>query len=83
MSVYDPEECSCDCHENEYVMHMMPCCEQCPHCKKNIQYSIDEHVKECLQRREEIMKRFHEIGDQLDADKKKKTKKTKRSKDIK
>lgn len=28
-------ECRCDCHTNKNVKHCMPCCERCPHCKKN------------------------------------------------
>ena len=42
------DECNCDCHRNEYVVHAFACCHKCPKCGKNIvMLSYDKHVKEC------------------------------------
>lgn len=44
----DPDECSCECHQNEDMMHAMACCHQCPYCYKNIAtYLYDEHLLKC------------------------------------
>ena len=43
----DWNECTCDCHTNESIMHCMPCCHTCPNCGKYIKFSYEEHVKEC------------------------------------
>ena len=40
------DECDCDCHEGT-CMHIMPCCEQCPICEKNIRSRFAEHYEKC------------------------------------
>lgn len=44
----DFEECNCECHNNNFIMHFMPCCGVCPHCHKNIDsYYYNDHVTRC------------------------------------
>ena len=50
MCVIDYDECNCDCHKYDGVMHFVPCCDICHVCKKNIKYRYESHVKECKQR---------------------------------
>lgn len=40
------DECDCDCHEGA-CMHIMPCCDQCPICEKNIRFRFAEHYEKC------------------------------------
>lgn len=42
------EECHCDCHKNKDVMHVMPCCQPCRSCGRNIKASqISSHEVHC------------------------------------
>lgn len=41
------EECNCECHSSEHVMHCVPCCSPCSYCGKNIRYSPEQHEKQC------------------------------------
>jgi len=45
--VEDLEECMCECHFNEYVEHIIPCCEQCRYCEKRIKISATLHEMRC------------------------------------
>ena len=56
------EECHCKCHIDESVMLCMPCCGRCPHCNvfiKNLY--IENHIKECEQHIQDIMRELSEI----------------------
>lgn len=45
---YDYEVCHCDCHLDDSTRHCMPCCHECPICKKNIQTGhFYEHTLRC------------------------------------
>lgn len=46
------EECNCPCHIIRGFMHIVACCNQCPHCNKRFKTSYDnklfkEHVEQC------------------------------------
>jgi hypothetical protein len=44
----DFDECDCNCHKNENVMHCIPCCVTCPICKKHIKsHSFRRHLEDC------------------------------------
>jgi len=46
--VLEPGECDCACHKNEGVFHVMPCCDNCPHCDKRIRNGwMDSHLQSC------------------------------------
>lgn len=51
------EECTCDCHRDSNVRHFMACCEQCPHCLRNIAYGYETHVKHCAEEHRKILAR--------------------------
>jgi hypothetical protein len=40
-------ECDCLCHIDEHIMHIMPCCDECPSCEKNFKFGIDQHTEKC------------------------------------
>lgn len=41
------EECTCICHQYK-MMHIVPCCGCCKHCKKNIRLEFyDSHLLSC------------------------------------
>lgn len=45
------EECTCECHENSNIHHVMNCCFACPHCKKKIKKFIyRRHEEACANR---------------------------------
>ncbi len=51
MSARDFEICDCECHTDPSVVHIMPCCEKCPHCGGNIVIAFyDEHVAKCTRK---------------------------------
>jgi hypothetical protein len=58
MSAVDFDECSCSCHRDHDVMHMMACCSTCPHCDRRIKYGADRHIAECKQERETLAARL-------------------------
>jgi hypothetical protein len=44
-------ECMCACHHTEGMVHCMPCCYVCPHCKRRIStFYYDRHVEKCKER---------------------------------
>lgn len=46
----DFEICTCECHTDENIRHMMPCCCQCKYCGENIKiHSFDSHKERCKQ----------------------------------
>lgn len=45
--VRDFEECDCDCHRIEGVMHVVACCFRCPHCGRNIAGEWYLHKERC------------------------------------
>ena len=48
MSLDEFFECHCSCHSNLRTVHIMACCNTCPHCRKRIQLGrYQEHEKEC------------------------------------
>ena len=47
-------ECTCGCHLNPNIKHVMACCYICPHCGRNIMTHVfDIHKKECEKREDE------------------------------
>ncbi|MDX1373021.1 MAG: hypothetical protein R3321_11155 [Nitrososphaeraceae archaeon] len=53
--VRDLSECDCDCHRTKSKKHIMACCSQCPHCKRNIKrFFIGDHIKECEAERKKL-----------------------------
>lgn len=49
------EECNCACHESPNVVHPVPCCSTCPHCKRLISsFYYQQHIVEC--RKHELKK---------------------------
>jgi len=42
--------CQCSCHESfGEVIHVVPCCKICPHCRKRIAQGMQpEHLKHCV-----------------------------------
>src|ERR1700686_4569150 len=54
MSILPPgnnfDECGCDCHmPGMDISHLVPCCNVCKYCKKNIKtYCIENHEIECI-----------------------------------
>ncbi len=49
MSVKLWDECDCDCHARPGIVHMVPCCNRCPYCRRErISREVyEEHVKKC------------------------------------
>lgn len=47
--VLDHDKCDCSCHENGLEnLHLVNCCEKCPHCGKRIQREhVDQHIAKC------------------------------------
>ena len=42
------DECNCECHINDNIIHCAPCCYRCPYCLVNIRiYFHDEHIIKC------------------------------------
>lgn len=42
------EECNCECHTDDEMEHIGPCCKKCPKCERNIKlYAYDDHFKYC------------------------------------
>ena len=41
------EECTCVCHDNDHVRHMVACCATCPSCQVRIKFGYDKHVEKC------------------------------------
>lgn len=40
--------CDCDCHDNDCIKHIAPCCYECLYCYNNIiTYVYEKHLKEC------------------------------------
>lgn len=42
--------CTCDCHNHsrDIVAHMIACCEECPHCNRNVARGfLKIHLKNC------------------------------------
>ena len=40
--------CTCPCHQDPQVRHIMPCCRECSKCKKNIELvKANEHEEHC------------------------------------
>lgn len=61
MTVYQFEECTCDCHRYPNVYHCMPCCIECPICGMNVRLGYyDDHI----QRHEERQAEIEEILDE-------------------
>ncbi len=46
MSVYDENECQCQCHGAEGVEHIRPCCYECPVCGLRIKMEA-KHLHQC------------------------------------
>jgi len=40
-------ECSCPCHEEPGIVHIMACCETCDTCGRNIPGAWADHDREC------------------------------------
>ena len=55
--VRDHEICDCKCHDpvkGRYVSHVLPCCDRCHYCNKNIRRPYREkHEKECSEKKTE------------------------------
>ena len=46
------EVCHCPCHVSPHIVHPVPCCMPCSHCKKNIsKYFYEAHVKACAKKK--------------------------------
>jgi hypothetical protein len=46
------EVCDCLCHRSPHIVHVTPCCSNCPHCKRNISnYYYKEHIKVCAEKK--------------------------------
>ncbi len=44
--------CNCPCHASPHIIHPVPCCMTCPHCKQNIsKYFYEAHVKACAKKK--------------------------------
>lgn len=42
------EICSCPCHQNPFIMHVLACCQKCENCGQNINYqAYKAHKKAC------------------------------------
>ena len=45
----ESEICNCRCHHCESVKHLVPCCEQCPHCEQLIKIAYFQmHIEDCF-----------------------------------
>lgn len=41
-------ECNCECHFNDNIVHCVPCCYECRYCNRTIfSFHIYDHEKEC------------------------------------
>lgn len=45
MCVVNLGDCTCSCHYMEGVVHMMPCCETCSECGKQVTW-LEGHIRE-------------------------------------
>jgi hypothetical protein len=51
------EICSCGCHNNKNIRHVISCCVTCPSCDGRIKTSFyDNHVKKCIEECEARLK---------------------------
>lgn len=42
-----PDECDCSCHSREMLsVHLIPCCEYCDICSKNVRGSLQQHKQQ-------------------------------------
>lgn len=57
----DFEICTCDCHSNPNVRHVMACCYVCPHCGNNIERAFyTDHVNRCKRETENLLEELGE-----------------------
>lgn len=57
----DFEICTCDCHTDAHVYHVMPCCSTCPYCGENIQRAFyHEHKKRCKNETDNLLNQLGE-----------------------
>jgi Smr domain len=46
------EVCNCPCHTSPHIVHVVPCCTRCPHCRQKISnYFFTEHVGRCEEKK--------------------------------
>jgi hypothetical protein len=44
--VLDSDQCDCSCHHQDGAIHIIPCCQVCPHCWKSIKLvHFEQHVE--------------------------------------
>ena len=56
------EICSCRCHQNHNIKHIVSCCTSCPICDLNIRMgSLDNHIKECEIKFKNLMDKYNKI----------------------
>jgi predicted Rossmann fold nucleotide-binding protein DprA/Smf involved in DNA uptake len=57
------DECNCECHGNDNIMHCAPCCYKCPFCEINIPtYVFDHHKEKCSSKKTIIFDKIGIVG---------------------